>query len=124
MSDSKTPYSQAAQLYVEAAKSEIDPKLSFEYQKSLKRKERHGEKWAKVNVNINDIVDRFAPNSHVREEGIKYIFEGDAYNVVADLATGYLRIYDNRIREYVDLKGKYQKNDDKTHFRILKKEEM
>lgn len=124
MSDYKTPYSWAAQHYVQLAKSEVDGRITFEYQKSLRRKESHGSNWAKVSVNINDIVDKFAPNAAVIDAGVKYLFKGEQYTVVADLVSGYLRIFDNALKKYVDLNGQYQKDPDLTHFRILKREEM
>lgn len=124
MSDYKTPYSWAADHYVQLAKTEVDKVVTFDYQKSLHRKAQHADNWAKTSVNINEIVDAFAPNASILDAGVKYIFQGKDYNVVADLVSGYLRIFDNVRKVYVDLNGHYQKNPDLTHFRILKREEI
>ena len=51
------------------------------------------------------------------------IFFGGNYNVIADMASGYLRIYDNNLKSYVKLDGT-PGTDKETHFKIKKREEM
>ena len=53
----------------------------------------------------------------------KMIFFGERYNVITDMAGGYLRIYDNSAKTYVKLDGT-PGNDKETHFKIKKREEM
>jgi len=116
--DSKALYSEAAKYYVE--NKAADP---HHYDKSQERKQRYGELWERRKVNINDIIDEFVPDFTAREHNEKMIFFGDDYNVIADMASGYLRIYDNRAKTYVRLDGTPGK-DDETHFKIKKREEM
>ena len=116
--DNKALYSKASKYYVENhALSEID------YNKSKNRERLHNDNWEKQKVNINEIIDKFAPIFDAKEHGSKMIFYGDDYNVVADMASGYLRIYDNNQKCYVDLTGRPGTDKD-THFKIKKREEM
>jgi len=116
--DSKALYSEASKYYVE--NKEIDP---LHYDKSMERKEKYGEIWERNKVNINEIIDEFVPNFTAREHNEKIIFIGEDYNVIADMAAGYLRIYDNNAKMYVKLDGTPGK-DSETHFKIKKREEM
>ena len=96
-------------------------------------------------VNINEVVDRFAPESTAYQKGGKIVFENKDHTiaVVADAAGGYLRIQDLTVKTkralYLTLDGKDGHNvtvDGKTrgrtkeeyevatHFRIKKREEM
>lgn len=127
MADSKSDYSDASKDYVASAAGETisDGDKKF-YERSRIRFARHGDNWTRQSVNINDVVETFTPSAKGTRAGVKFIFYGERYNVVADMASGYLRIYDTVIGHYVDLDGKYhgKNNDDYTHFRILRKEEM
>jgi len=116
--DSKALYSKAAQYYLE--NKEVD---KVHYDKSMERKEKYGTLWEKAKVNINDIIDEFAPEFMAKEYNEKMIFYGEAYNVVTDMASGYLRIYDINAKMYVKLDGTPGK-DSETHFKIKKREEM
>lgn len=93
-------------------------------------------------VNINTIVEHFAPNSspHVISGKVIYVSKNARYEIIADIGGGYLRIYDhnlkcyvdkhgNDVRNYIDKNGKsHGRNKAEqqalTHFRILKREEM
>lgn len=104
------------------------------------RKEAHGVNW--TSVNINTIVDRFAfgTTPTVNAGKVSYVSSDGRYEVIADIGGGYLRVYDNGRKCYVDAYGNDVRNyTDKngkqhgrskaqqralTHFRILKKEEM
>ena len=58
------------------------------------------------------------------QQGVKYVFEGERYEVKADMASGYLRIYDKVARSYVTLDGIPSDDLELTHFKILRREEM
>lgn len=120
MADSKAPYSAESSRYVTGAR-EV-PELKREYEKSLARKAKHGNVWAKNPANLNEVVDRFAPGARGEARGGKYIYTGSRYSVIADMGAGYLRIWDSVLRCYVRLDGRPDK-DRRTHFRILKKGE-
>ena len=74
-------------------------------------------------VDINNIVQRFAPNSVGRAYGVKYQFESNRYIVKADMASGYLRIYDKLLEKYIKLDGTPGSLEE-THFKIKKRSEM
>ena len=74
-------------------------------------------------VDINDVVHQFAPNSVGQAHGVKYQFESDRYIIKADMASGYLRIYDKVLRQYVKLDGTPGSLEE-THFKIKKRSEM
>ena len=116
--DQKELYSKASRYYVE---NHTDSDNG--YNKSLERKEKHNQNWEKQKVNLNEIIDRFSPRFEAHEHNSKMIFYGERYNVVADMASGYLRIYDKVLRTYVKLNGT-PGNDNSTHFKIMKREEM
>ena len=64
-----------------------------------------------------------APNANEYVNGYKYVYENDRYQVVADMAAGYLRIKNKNTNQYVKLDGKPGSNDE-THFKIKKRSEM
>ena len=123
MGDAKTPYSEASKYYVENTVATSGEQQKA-YDKSKERERRHGKKWEKQKVNINEIVDEFAPGDSGRAVGQKFIFEGERYNVVADMAAGYLRIWDSEQGDYVRLDGTLGANESETHFKIKRWEEM
>lgn len=81
-------------------------------------------------MNINDVVNQFAPGASTREINGKIIFSnGEQFEIVADVVGGYLRIQDVSAGKltYVTLSGEYKpKSIDKskrkqmTHYRIKK----
>lgn len=93
-------------------------------------------------VNINTIVDRFAPGAspQIVKGKVVYISSDGKYEILADIGGGYLRILDSRTKHYADAEGndvcnytdaggKQHGNSPSTqlaltHFRILKREEM
>ena len=117
-SDSKALYSKASTYYVE--NKEMDP---IHFDKSITRKDRYNDLWEKTKVNINDIIDEFTPEFTAKENNEKMIFMGEDYNVIADMVSGYLRIYDKKAKVYVKLDGTPGKEKE-THFKIKKREEM
>ena len=120
-----------------------DAELSENLKKAKDRAKMYQDNWE--SVNINDVVDRFAPGSMPFQDGIKIIFRDAAQtrSVVTDAAGGYLRIQDLTAKT---AKAQYLTLDDKnghnvtingktrgrtkaeyqqaTHFRIKKLEEM
>lgn len=126
MADYKSAYSEASQYYVE----HVIPSSGIDrdrYARSKERERKWNESWKKNPVNINDICDKFAPGDEGRkvgkEDGVKYVFEGDAYKVIADMASGYLRIQDKGTRAFVKLDGR-PGTAEETHFKIFRREEM
>ena len=101
--------------------SDVERRL---YEKSRKRAARFGENWKKNAVNLNAICDEFAPDSDGIISGVKMIFRGERYTVVADMASGYLRIYDSVTRCHVRLDVTPSQKENETHFIIKKREEM
>lgn len=122
MADSKTPYSTVSNYYVTTTvpSSSVD---QGRYDRSKERERKYNDNWNKQKVNINEIVDKFAPGSTGRVEGVKFIFQGPNYTVKADMASGYLRIMDNSSEKYLKLDGT-PGNREETHFKIKKREEM
>lgn len=139
--DSKTEYSNNASAMKKIA--ELDSKLAKELEKGIERASKYKQNWE--SVNINTVVEKFAPNSTPYKSNGKIVFENSEHTiaVVTDAAGGYLRIQDltsNAKRGlYLTLDGKNGHNvtingktkgrsneeyELATHFRIKKKEEM
>ncbi|MCF0229686.1 MAG: hypothetical protein HUJ76_08370 [Parasporobacterium sp.] len=123
MADQKSAYSEASKHYVEVKVPESAVEKG-RFDRSKMREEKYNENWSKQKVNINDIVDAFAPDFTVKEKGTKYIFKGGRYDVSADMAGGYLRIYDNKLKTWVKLDGSPVSNSGEGHYKIKKREEM
>lgn len=122
MADSKSLYSDASDEFVNKDVQE-EAQAQRWYNKSKVREARHKKKWESTPVDINEIVERFAPGAKGVKDKIKYIYRGERYIVVADMASGYLRIQDSITKEYLHLDGT-PGNDDDTHFKIKRREEM
>jgi len=116
--DKKALYSKASKYYI-TNNSGSDS----HYAKSKDRESKHNSDWENNKVNINEIIDKFAPDFTAIENNEKMIFKGKDYNVIADMASGYLRIYDNNLKTNVRLDGK-PGTEKETHFKIKKREEM
>lgn len=122
MSDYKSPYSEASSLFIDDANAS-QTALAIS-RSSKRREEKHNDEWLKNKVSLNDVCDRFAPGDRGHEEKGKYIFEGDRYNVVADMSAGYLRIWDKTLCSYVTLDGLPDRHNRHSHYKILRREEM
>ncbi|MBR6475262.1 MAG: hypothetical protein IKS98_07405 [Lachnospiraceae bacterium] len=122
MADSKSSYSNASTNYVtkKIYQSSMD---MGRYSRSKNREAQYNEDWKKHMVNINDVIKQFAPNSVGKQKGIKFQFEGTKYIIKADMASGYLRIYDKSLSDYVKLNGRPGSRSE-THFKIKKRSEM
>ena len=99
------------------------------WEKGRSELERYGKSWEAVN--INDCVPPFYDESLVVVQGRKMFFPtaDRSIVIVADFGGGYLRFMDKNTGNYVDKDGNYvdPKSKDfnsKTHYRILKREEM
>ena len=116
--DDKELYSKSSLDYVK--NSEAD---SNAFNKSKRRERRYNDSWEDEKVNINDVIATFTPDYSTKENHQKLIFYGDRYNVVTDMASGYLRVYDNVQKTYVRMNG-MPGSDQQTHFKIKRREEM
>lgn len=90
---------------------------------------RYGKNWEAIN--IDDYVPPFYDESLVAIKGRKMFFPTKNPNIVilADFGGGYLRFMNTSTHKYVDKNGNAVFEGDKdferkTHYRILKKEEM
>lgn len=129
MSDYKGGYSTNASKM--KMKSESSKTYSLIRKSAEDRSRRWGNTWEKVN--LNDIVNKFAPGSIPFNMGGKFIYDGERYIILADTYGGYLRIKDKTIagdKNYITLDGKsYYKlpkstREQQTHYYILKRGEM
>ena len=118
--------------------------LNLAIARGIARAEKYKGNWE--SVNINNVVDRFAPGSDPEFENGKIVFKSKngKYAVVTDVGGGYLRIRDmtknSAKASYLNLDGSdghnYVGTDGKihgkskseynktTHFRIKTREEM
>lgn len=122
MADNKSKYSDASTKYVTKTIRNSSKDMD-RYERSKQREAKFNENWKQNMVNINEVIRDFAPDSIGREHGVKFEFEGDRYNIIADMASGYLRIYDKSLKQYVKLDGKPGSLEE-THFKIKKRSEM
>ena len=122
MADSKSNYSNASTNYV-TKKINQSTTDKGRYSRSKAREAQYNEDWKKHMANINDVINQFAPNSVGKEKGVKFQFEGAEYIIIADMASGYLRIFDKETQQYVKLDGTPGSLSE-THFKIKKRSEM
>ncbi len=122
MADSKSAYSETSKHYIEVKVPESAVEQG-RFDRSKLRESQYNENWKKQKVNLNEIVDQFCPQFRVKEKGEKYIFKGERYDVSADMVAGYLRIYDNSIKDWIKLDGSID-TDGSGHYKIKKREEM
>ncbi len=128
MADYKAAYSDISKNYVD----NIVPESQIEqdrYERSKMREARNNDNWIKKKVNLNEIVDRFIPKGgetiiQRTQGGVKYNFEGKRYIIKCDKVAGYLRIYDKLTKSYCMLDGTPSRDQNQTHFKIKRREEM
>lgn len=130
MADSKTSYTTTVSKVKKV--SESSKVLSGKLSGGQFRASKYKDSWP--SVNINEVVNKFAPGASSYENGGKIMFyNGGRYKIVADVAGGYLRIQDMNYKGtiYVTTDGKHSwdfKNkkefEKNSHYRILKREEM
>ncbi|MBR6254153.1 MAG: hypothetical protein IKR22_01835 [Clostridiales bacterium] len=122
MADNKSRYSEASSDFV--TKSIYASPIDMDrYNRSKAREAVYNETWKQNMVDINEVVANFAPDSDGRPHGVKYLFKGERYTIKADMAGGYLRIYDKKLKKYVKLNGKVGTLSE-THYKIKKRSEM
>lgn len=121
MADAKDEYSEESGDFVARARAGNSEAERF-YLKSKRREAKHGDEWDKVN--LLDVLGKFVPRIvDVMRRNEKLIFCGERYNVVCDMASGYLRIYDNTAKSYVFLDGTIDTKN-RAHYKIKQREEM
>ena len=124
MADSKSAYSEASKHYIEV-RVPASAKDQTRFNQAKFREARFNENWKKQMVNLNEIIDQYCPNFTVKEKGDKFIFKGDRYHVQADMVAGYLKIFDNSIKKWINLDGSVADLDKgEGHYKIKKREEM
>ena len=116
--DDKAFYSKKSASYIE---DRTDSEVG--YNKSKEREAKHNADWETNKVDLNKVIEKFAPNYDYKTNGSKMIFYGVDYNVVADMASGYLRIYDNKKKRYIQTNGK-PGTEKETHYKIKRRKEM
>lgn len=123
MGDSKSLYSEASNYYIEVdvQHNDIDAQR---YGRSKNRERKYNDNWMKNQVNLNEIVDRFTPDADGCRDGVKFVFENDRYRILADMPAGYLRIYDKYQKTYLMPNGEPCTDNNSSHFKIKKREEM
>ncbi|MCR5429827.1 MAG: hypothetical protein K6E58_01160 [Eubacterium sp.] len=118
MADSKSRYSGAANKFSDSRHQ--NKRNAKRYERSKEREKKYNNNWKKNPVDLNEIVKKFTPEASGASKGVKYEFKNDKYIIKADMASGYLRIYDREAKAYVKLDGK-KGNNNETHFKIKKK---
>lgn len=142
MSDAKERYSDG--VYTRKIEALADQDLMDKIAGGIHRAREYGKNWE--SVNINDVVDKFAPGAEPEFVDGKIYFYNSSRTiaVVTDVGGGYLRIQDLTVNQkrplYLNLDGtnghNYRDSNGKihgrnnseyneaTHFRIKKREEM
>lgn len=141
MSDSKAKYSSG--VATQRVLAQLDGALKDKLDRAANRAAQYHSNWP--TVNLNDFVDKFAPESHPVIDGSKIVFRapGSDIEIICDVRGGYCRLRDVSIasrRCYLDINGDIPGNktlangkqigrtkdeyNAMTHFRILKREEM
>ena len=129
MADSKSMYSTNATKLKK--QSESSKALSKIRNKAEKRSHTWRESWEKVN--LNDVVNKFTPGAVPYADGGKFIYSNSRYRIIADTYGGYLRIEDKTLKgksRYITIEGQSyyslpkSSREQKTHYYILKREEM
>ena len=100
MSDSKSRYSAAARFYAKIV-SHGSMRDAIRYALSKAREEKYNENWKKHMVDLNEIVKKFTPGAKGKPKGVKFEFKNDKYIIKVDMPSGYLRIYDRKLKKYV-----------------------
>ena len=123
MSNAKKPYSEASAEYIQNRVPifDIDRKR---YERSKRKEAEFNENWMKQKVNLNKLVDRYAPKAKPKDHGTKMEWNGPVATVIADKISGSVRICLNNTKTYLDINGIPSRDQSKTHFKIKRPEEM
>ena len=122
MADSKANYSNTASTKI--SESSSDPKIQAAYARAKEEERKFNTNWVKNKVDLNDLIDKFAPIHTIKIEGSrKCDIIGEKFIIKADIFNGSARLFDRTIKRYVKLDGT-KGTLDQTHFKIKKREEM
>ena len=91
MSNAKSAYSVISGYYCEQVVPSSQ-KDKNRYDRSKRREQKYNEEWKKEKVNVNEIVDKYAPDAESYRDGVKFYFEGKENTVMCDMVGGYLRV--------------------------------
>ena len=64
------------------------------YEKSKERERKYNEHRKQHKVNLNELVNKYTPGATPKIKGVKAIFDGDRYKIIADLPSGYAKVQD------------------------------
>lgn len=123
MSNAKSAYSVVSGYYCE----EVVPSNNVDkerYARSKIREQKYNEEWEKEKVNVDEIVEKYAPNAECVKDGVKFKFLGEENTVICDMASGYLRIQNNSTELFYRSDGSLTDSNEGTHFKIKKWEEI
>lgn len=128
MADYKTSYSSTSRKYIKKDVS-VSALEQGRYDRSKIREAKYNTEWCKRKVNINDLIKKFILDRgdnviEKSQSGVKYNFEGSRYIIKCDKVSGYLRIWDKKVKKYCKIDGTVSNNLEETHFKIKKREEM
>ena len=84
MADSKTKYSDSSNNYINKTVPNSE-NAQKDYNNSKMKEQKYNNEWSTQKVNINEVVEKFAPNTDGYVKGYKYIYESERYQVVADM---------------------------------------
>lgn len=123
MANSKRMYSKLAEYYngFVVPGSEKD---RVRYEKSKERERKYNEHWKQHKVSLNELVNKYAPGETPKIKGVKAIFDGDKYKVIADLPSGYVKVQEKATKKWLNYDGTFKRKDENDHFKILRLEEM
>ena len=123
MGDTKSNYSNDAKLKIAESKFNKDV---FERYKRAKDEEAQFQHIWKSNglIDLNKDLAQFGQIIRIKYEGSrKKVYITEKYRIESDLFSGGIRFYDKTLKRYVKL-DKTPGNNDQTHFKIKKEEEM
>lgn len=123
MSNAKSAYSVISGYYSEQVVPSSQ-KDKNRYDRSKRREQKYNEEWKKEKVNVNEIVDKYAPDAESYRDGVKFYFEGKENTVMCDMVGGYLRVKNNATGLFYRADGSLTDSNEGTHFKIKKWEEM
>ena len=120
MSNHKTIYSNLSSYYVGFVVPDSE-KAQKDFLSSKKREADWNDNWKKYKVNINVLLDKYVPGVHPKIETVKAVYENNRYRLKADMASGYIRVFDKQKKTFLDINGNPSNDPATTHFKILKK---
>ena len=123
MSNAKEVYSKLSQYYIEFAIFST-PNTQKAYSASKRREALFNENWKQNKVNINQIIDKYTPEEAPTIHGVKAVWKNKYYIVKADMASGYLKVYDRIQKTFLNKHGNLVPDGKESHMKILRKEEM